>query len=121
MKVDVEEQVAQMFLVGIPNKKCIPNVVNLIKNYSIGGVLIYKNNFSDLHELEKLINKLYKANSKNELPLFIAIDEEGGRVNRLPLEFKNIPSAFKMASKSNDVIENTYNLLSENLHIWDLI
>ena len=116
MELDVYEQVAQMFLVGIPNKKCIPDVINLIKDYSIGGVLIYRNNFSDLKELEKLINKLYKANSKNNLPLFIAIDEEGGRVNRLPFEFKNIPSAFKMSSKDNDTIKNTYNLLNENLH-----
>ena len=116
MKPDIYDQVAQMFLVGISNKKDIPNVLKLVKENSIGGVLLYRNNYSNIKELEKVIDKLYKANSKNDLPLFIAIDEEGGRVNRLPYEFKNIPSAFKIANKDNDTIKNTYNLLNENIY-----
>ncbi len=37
-----------------------------------------------------IINELKEINSKyNDPPLFISIDQEGGRVNRLPKELNN--------------------------------
>lgn len=78
-KLTLKEKIAGMLLVGIPNKDSIDGVINLIENYSIGGVLLYKNNYNSLLELEDLITRLKKANRKNKLPLMIAIDQEGDR------------------------------------------
>ena len=52
---------------------------------------------NDYKIMINLINNFKKANSKNEIPLFISIDQEGGRVNRLPEQIHNLDSAFKLA------------------------
>ena len=41
MEVTLKEKIASMLLVGIPNKECIDKVIKLIKDYSIGGVILY--------------------------------------------------------------------------------
>ena len=116
MNLSLKEKIAQMFLVGIPNKESIEGILNLIKNYSIGGVIIYKNNYSDLEELKKLITKLKEANKDNKLPLTISIDQEGGRVNRLPKEFTNSVSLYRMSKNSNDDIKLYARTTSQLLH-----
>ena len=50
----------------------------------------------------KLINRIKELNRMNKIPMFIAIDQEGGRVNRIPSEFKNLPAANKLAKKSDE-------------------
>lgn len=59
---------------------------------------MFKDNINDSNQLLQLINNIKDINSKNKIPLFISIDEEGGRVSRLPKEIKKLPS--------NEVIGN---------------
>lgn len=102
----IEKKVAQMFLVGIGKKADIVLVKRMIKKIGIGGVIIYSNNYKNYKEMIELINELKECNKNNEYPLFIAIDQEGGRVNRMPVEFVNIKSAFELGSTNdNKLIE----------------
>ena len=103
----LEEKVGQMFMVGLGNIDYLKNIENLIIKYKIGGVLLYKKDYNDYKELNNLVNRLRKIGSQNKIPLFIAIDQEGGRVNRMPNDFKNLPSPYKLASfdKENFVEE----------------
>ena len=105
MEVTLKEKIASTLLVGIPNKESIDKVISLIKDYSIGGVILYKNNYGNLEELKELIKKLKLANSGNKLPLTIALDQEGGRVNRLPKEFVNSCSLYRIAKGANEDIK----------------
>ena len=41
---------------------------------------MFKDNINDSNQLLQLINNIKDINSKNKIPLFISIDEEGGRV-----------------------------------------
>ena len=109
----IEEKVGQMLMVGIDNKNCIKPVEHLIEKYKIGGVLLYKRDYKSYKELNELINKLRTLGRKNKVPLFIAIDQEGGRVNRMPDEFENLPSANKLASyQEEDLVEKASDVLS---------
>lgn len=98
-ELSIEEKVGQMLMVGLGNKDYIKNVENLITKYKIGGVLLYKRDYKNYEELNKLVNRLRALGRKNKIPLFIAIDQEGGRVNRMPDEFGNLPSANSLANK----------------------
>ena len=40
-----------------------------------------------------------EINKVNEIPLFISIDQEGGRVNRMTSEILNLESANKISKK----------------------
>lgn len=115
MNLTLKEKIAGMLLIGIPNKESINGVLDLIRNYSIGGVILYKNNYDNLSELKCLIKRLKNANKENKLPLTIAIDQEGGRVNRLPCEFINSHSIYRMAKNTSEDIRVFSNISSKLL------
>ena len=61
----------------------------LIKEYNIGGVLLFRSHCPSLAHLQKLIAELKSL--RTDPPLMIAIDHEGGRVHRLPKPFTHFP------------------------------
>ena len=65
------------------NNQNIDDICDIIKEYAIGGVVLYKDNYSSYEEMIKVVTKLKKANKKNKVPIFIAIDQEFGKVNRM--------------------------------------
>ena len=106
-KLSLEEKIGQMIIVGLNTEDSIHHLEEMIEKYKIGGVLLYKKNYKNYEELVNLINKIKTLNSKNQIPICISIDQEGGRVNRMPNEFKNLPSASKLVEKSvgKDMVE----------------
>lgn len=100
--LSLEEKIGQKLMVGLCAKNTKEIVYDLIVKHKIGGVLVYKDNYKNYEEMIDLINYIKKTNSKfNKIPIFIAIDQEGGRVNRMPPEILNLPSCNKIA-KTND-------------------
>jgi beta-N-acetylhexosaminidase len=116
INLDIQDKIAQMCMIGIDSKEDIPKVLKLITDYHIGGVIIYRNNYDNYKEMLNLINDLKKANQMNPHPLFIAIDQEGGRVNRLPNEFHNLYNAYKLGSTNDlDIIKEAGSITGEIL------
>ena len=113
-ELSLEEKIGQKFIFGV-NSDNIDGIVNLIEKCYIGGVILYKNNYSSYDEMLSIINRLKKANEKNKIPLFIAIDQEGGRVNRMPSEFKNLKNVYEMSKKSESLITGHANVTGKML------
>ena len=98
----LREKIGQMLIVKILGKEISETDKKLIRDYKIGGVILYRKNYDNYSEMLKIINEIKKINKDcGNIPLFISIDQEGGRVNRMPHEFKNIKSAGKLASQQN--------------------
>lgn len=95
--LSVEEKIAQMIIMDLDKNEITKETFDIISRNKIGGILLYKKNYSDYNSMIKLINGFKKSNSENQIPLFISIDQEGGRVNRLPKEIHNLKSALKIA------------------------
>ena len=106
---------AQKLLVGIPNKKYIPEVIDIIKKYHIGGVILYKNNYDSLKEMLELTNSLKEANGNYDIPLIIAIDQECGRVNRFPSEINRIKSSYRQCLSGTECVRKASNLTGDLL------
>ena len=100
-ELSIEEKIGQMIIVGLNTEGAIKHLEEIIRIYKVGGVLLYKKNYKNYEDMIKLINRIKELNRTNKIPMFIAIDQEGGRVNRMPSEFKNLPSANKLAKKSD--------------------
>lgn len=113
-ELSIEEKIGQKFIVGV-NSYNTDIIVNLIKNYYIGGVILYKKNYKSYDEMLSLIKKFKKANSKNKVPLFIAVDQEGGRVNRMPPEFHNLKNIYDMSKKGETLISKNANITGKML------
>ncbi|WP_379127176.1 beta-N-acetylhexosaminidase [Paenibacillus sp. sgz500958] len=90
--MSLEDKIGQMLLVGIEGTALDANAKRMITEDKVGGIILYANNISDLPGMVKLINQLKNSNTNNAAPLFISVDQEGGKVSRLPKEFVAIPS-----------------------------
>ena len=97
-ELSIKEKIGQMVIIGMDTNYITDRIKNMIQNYKIGGVILYRKNFSTYQDMLKLIKELKGLNKENRVPLFIAIDQEGGRVNRMPKEIKNLPAA-KLVAK----------------------
>lgn len=107
-KLTIEEKIGQMIIVGIDSNIITERTKKLILKYKIGGVILYRKNFKTYNDMLNLINELKNLNKSNKIPLFISIDQEGGRVNRMPKEFLNLPAANKIAKTENiELIRNS--------------
>ena len=85
----------QLIITGIKGPRLSKDERNFIQKENIGGVLLFSHNFEDLPQLAHLINSLQML--QKEYPLFIAVDNEGGRVFRFRKFFSQIPSALQLA------------------------
>jgi len=101
-KMTIDEKIGQMLIVGIEGYNLNENTKSLIEKSKVGGVILFSNNVQATNQLLNLLNSLKSENLKNKLPLFLSVDEEGGRVTRMPKEFQKFPTN-KTIGKINDV------------------
>lgn len=80
--LELKEKIGQMILVGFRGKEVSESsdIVKIIRNVKVGGLILYNRNISNPEQVKNLISALQTYSS---IPLFIAVDAEGGRVNRL--------------------------------------
>lgn len=91
-KMALEEKVGQLFIVGVEGDTINGSIRSMMEEYHVGGFIFMGKSINSTNQLLKLINDIKGANSSNKVPLFLSIDHEGGRVDRLPDEFRKYPS-----------------------------
>lgn len=104
--LSLEEKIGQRFIFGT-NTENIDIIEKLVKERHIGGVILYKRNYKNYEDMINVIKRLKDANKDNKVPLFIAIDQEGGKVNRMPNEIHNLKNIYDV-SKKNGLLVNDY-------------
>lgn len=93
----MKKKIGQMFIIRMNGKEITNELVSLIRDYHIGGISLYSKNYDSYDDMYRLINNIKKINKQyNDTPLFIALDEEGGRVDRFPKDFKTLPAAKRL-------------------------
>lgn len=97
----LEEKVGQLIIAGFEGSQVNEEVIRLIKDYKIGGFILFSRNIMDENQTLELINEIKKVNSSNSIPLFISIDEEGGKVSRLPKAYPRLPEAIEFGKKND--------------------
>lgn len=104
-KMSLEEKVAQLFVVKLEEldtseggyyefKKCTKGMKSTLAQIPVGGVILFSRNISTPKKTKKLIERL-QVNSK--VPLFVAVDEEGGSVARIASNKKMKTTIFPTA------------------------
>lgn len=96
----LDEKIGQLLIVGLDGYHMDDHITSLIEDHHIGGVIFFSRNIKDPQQLTGLINSL-KEKNRGKLPLFISIDQEGGRVSRMPKDILNTPSNREIGKKNN--------------------
>lgn len=98
----LEQKVGQMLLAGVDGTTVSDSAKQMITDDHIGGIILFKNNLAGgLSQSVRLINDLKKTNKGNPAPLFMGVDQEGGRVSRLPKDFVPMPANAVVGKKNN--------------------
>ena len=101
--MSLDEKVGQMLMVGVDGTSIGANEEMFIKDYHVGGFILYGKNISTTSQTVHLINQLKISNEKsnNPFPLFISVDQEGGSVERLPSSIRSLPTNEKVGNTNN--------------------
>ncbi len=83
------EKIGQLFMVGFMGTAVTPDLASFLKEYKPGGVILFSRNLESIEQIVELTNDLQRYSPKS--PLLISIDQEGGRVSRLPKGFTIFP------------------------------
>ena len=90
----LEEKVGQMFIVGLQGEALAHEEKAIIERYAFGGFILFNHNCCEPVQILRLCRALWET--ANRHPPFISIDEEGGRVHRLPNPFTHFPPAARL-------------------------
>lgn len=92
MTNDIERKLSRLFVWGFDGTKVTASLRSLLKKHPIAGAVLFRRNIESVDQLKALNHDLARVGGPNFL---IAIDEEGGRVSRLPAgSIKFPPAAF---------------------------
>jgi beta-N-acetylhexosaminidase len=91
-----EEQVGQLLWIGFEGSSWSTRLRKLVDRVRPGGLILFGRNIESARQVRSLTDALSRA---VRIPPFIAIDQEGGRVNRLRGILGETPSAFWLAAR----------------------
>jgi beta-N-acetylhexosaminidase len=81
----LEEQIGQLLVVGFWGTTPSPEIIDLIRNHHIGGIILFSRNVQDAQQVLELTHSLQMIakTAGHPAPLLVAIDQENGIVQRL--------------------------------------
>lgn len=105
----------QLIMTGIKGLSLTEEESKFISEENIGGVLLFKENFESAAQLAELVNSIQQL--RNEYPLFIATDHEGGRVQRFKKGFTHFPPMLDLAKlDSPKIVFEAAEIMAKELH-----
>ncbi|MBJ7311212.1 beta-N-acetylhexosaminidase [Rugamonas sp. CCM 8940] len=80
----LREMVGQMLIVGFDGLEPSDEIASLIREGGIGGVILFRRNVDNPRQVARLTRQLQEINAeRSAIPLFIAVDQEGGIAIRI--------------------------------------
>jgi beta-N-acetylhexosaminidase len=76
-------KIGQMILIGFPQRDVDPEVLREVREGKVGSLIIFEKNIPLSNSFVALKKIIWTYQNAAPIPLFITIDQEGGKVNRL--------------------------------------
>ncbi len=89
------ENPGNLIITGIKGTSLAPEEKEFLREEKVGGVVLFSQNFEDAAQLAELVNSIQSL--RDEWPMYIAVDHEGGRVVRFKKGFTQFPSMYEIA------------------------
>jgi len=106
-RMTLEEKIGQLFIVAADG-----NLESIIRTYHPGGFILFSRHTSTILQTMQLTDELRQS---AQIPVFIAIDQEGGRVSRLPFAV-TVPDARRLGTLPEAALQNIGSLVGQELH-----
>jgi len=119
----IKKLIGKTIILGFDGFTITDEIKTNIDRYNLGGVILFSidyktrepKNISSFQQLKKLTHDIQNYSSYK---MFISIDQEGGKVQRLNSKngFTNFPSAKQISALNKKEIQTIYYKLSKQLH-----
>ncbi|WP_372780538.1 glycoside hydrolase family 3 N-terminal domain-containing protein [Priestia aryabhattai] len=99
----LQEKIGQMMVVGFQTEEIDDHIKTIILTYHAGGVILFDRNMKTPKQVATLTNNLQDLaqETKNQIPLMMGIDQEGGAIVRMKDQVSPIPSQQELGQKND--------------------
>lgn len=116
----LDEKIGQMIMAGIEGTTSEPETIRLIEDYKVGGIIFFRKNLTSYTQSLQLVNSIKRTNLVNPIPLFLSVDQEGGRVTRLP-GLEGLPTNKEIGLRNDPNLSYQIgSILAEALHAYGM-
>lgn len=110
--MSLDEKIGQLFIIQYRKTIMDEELLNILDTVKPGGFIFFSENFNNYEQTIKLIDDI---KSTANIPMFLSIDQEGGRVQRLKnlkgVSITTIPSMAKIGATGDEL--TAYNIGSQ--------
>lgn len=85
----IRRDIGQLLIGSLPGKTITPEMRSLAREFSLGGIILFTRNIEAPEQVAELSHDAQALAS--EYPLWVSVDQEGGRVARLKAPFTEWP------------------------------
>ena len=106
MPTYIRHHIGQLIVAGFSGTTIPVELRELAREFDLGGIILFGRNIESPEQVSELA---YEAkNLKKELPLWISVDQEGGRVSRLKKPFTVWPSMRTLGGHGDIVLAKKF-------------
>ncbi|MFN3840032.1 MAG: glycoside hydrolase family 3 protein [Cyclobacteriaceae bacterium] len=98
-------KIGQMILTGFPKAEVDPTLLESVRKGKVGSIIIFEKNIPTKNSYLALKKITWAYQQAAPIPLFIAIDQEGGRVNRLKEKY-GFPRSVSAATLGKSALDS---------------
>lgn len=100
----IEEKIGQMIVGGFQSTEPDEHIKRMIKDYHMGGVILFDRNMDTPSQVAGLTNQLQDIaySTDHQIPLSVGVDQEGGDIVRMKKYFSNIPSQQALGKEGDE-------------------
>lgn len=110
------DKIGQLFISGIQGLTLEASEKEFIENEDLGGIILFAHNYDSPAQLADLVNSIQVL--RNDYPLFISVDHEGGRVQRFKSNFTHFPPMLNFSqTQSPKLCYEIHKIMAEELSV----
>jgi beta-N-acetylhexosaminidase len=85
----IRREIGQLLTGSLPGTTVTPEIRSLAREFQLGGVILFSRNIEAPEQVAELSHSIQQLT--REVPLWVSVDQEGGRVARLKAPFTQWP------------------------------
>lgn len=90
---EAKARIGELIVLGFKGLDLSPETARTITDRGIGGIILFAHNYESPAQVAELIAEVQRVRADKTHPLFISVDQEGGKVQRFKKLFTRIPEA----------------------------
>jgi len=105
MQIDFKSELGSHLLIGFQGTSFGDQLIYLLREFAVGGIVLFRRNMESIEQLRTLLEEAQAAARETyKRPLWVAIDQEGGTVQRLKPPFTQLPAARDLAAEGPEAV-----------------